>query len=131
MPIFKFNKLVRDKLRDEYARTNQKATYRELTLNDHKLELKNKIIEETKEIQIDKPVAEIADEIADIKQALDDFQNLCGITEEQVSIIKQKKYVKKGGFTSGNFVETLELDDDDKWVDYYRQSPDIFPEIKK
>lgn len=129
MPTFKLNKLVRDKLRDEYQRTNQKATYRELTLDDHKLELKNKIVEETKEIQLDKPVAEITDEIADIRQVLDDFMGLYGITEEQVTAAKQKKYIKKGGFAAGNFVETLELADDDKWVGYYRQSPDIFPEV--
>ena len=42
MPKFIFNKLVRDKLRQEYERMNQKAVYRRLTPDEHATELKRK-----------------------------------------------------------------------------------------
>ena len=130
MPKFKLDKLVRDNLRNIYESIGQKASYRKLTTDEHKSQLVRKIIEEVQEIQITDPVSDITDEIADIRQVLDDLMDLYGITEEQVEVTKQKTYNKKGGFIKGTFVETLELADDDEWVNYYRKRPDLFPEKK-
>jgi len=129
MPKFYLNKLVRDKLRDEYERIGQKAVCRVLSAPDHKQELIKKIIEETREIQTDGPKEEIVNEIADIEQVIDDLMALCGITEQQVADVVRAKLDKKGGFAAGHFVETLELSDGDEWVDYYRKRPEIFPEL--
>jgi predicted house-cleaning noncanonical NTP pyrophosphatase (MazG superfamily) len=129
MPEFEFNKLVRDKLRDEYALAGQEATYIELTPSEHKQKLIRKIIEEVLEIDINEPVEKITSEIGDIRQCLDDLTAICGATEEQVMDAKQAKYDKKGGFENGTFVKTLKLADGDEWVDYYRKRPDIFPEV--
>ena len=130
MPKFELNKLVRDKLPNEYERMGQKADYRELSADDNKRELIRKIIEETVEIKINDPVDKIIGEIADIRQATDDLMMAFDISEDQVKIVQQAKYDKKGGFKSGAFVKTLELADDDEWVKYYRERPDVFPEIK-
>jgi predicted house-cleaning noncanonical NTP pyrophosphatase (MazG superfamily) len=129
MPKFQLNKLVRDKFRDEYIRMGQKATCRDLSADEHKTQLIRKIIEETREIRITGAVSEIADELADIQQAVDDLAVLCDIEKEQILSAQRKKYDKKGGFTDGVYVETIELADDDEWVEYYRRYPDIFPEI--
>lgn len=129
MPKFKLNKLVRDKLHDEYERVGQKAVYRQLLQSELKQELLNKVVEEAREIQIDSSTNEITDEIADIRQVIDDLMSLYGITEGQILDAKQMKFRKKGGFINGRFVETLELSDGDKWVEYYRKQPDIFPEV--
>lgn len=129
MPKFYLNKLVRDKLRGEYERIGQKAVCRVLAPPDHKRELVNKIIEEAREIQIDSEASEIINEIADIQQVIEDLMILFDVTKEQVSVAKQNKYDKKGGFSAGHFVETLELADGDEWVDYYRKRPEVFPEV--
>lgn len=128
MPKFKLNKLVRDKLPVDYERTGQKATYRQLTPFEHKSELIRKIIEEASEINIYNSNEEIVGEIADIQQVLDDLAFVCGIDQGQINLIKQAKNDKKGGFKAGSFVDTLELADDDEWVQYYRKRPDVFPE---
>jgi len=130
MPKFKLDKLVRDNLRNIYASIGQKAKYRKLTLDGHKSQLVRKIIEEVQEIQISDPISDITDEIADIRQVLDDLMGLYGISELDVKTTQQKTYDKKGGFSEGTYVETLELAGDDKWVEYYRKRPDLFPEIK-
>lgn len=130
MPKFKLDKLVRDELKTIYANLGQKATYRKLTLEDHKKQLVRKITEEVNEIDVSSPNANITDEIADIRQVLDDLMNLCDITEEQVKSTQIKTFDKKGGFINGTYVETLELGDGDEWADYYRERPDLFPEIK-
>lgn len=128
MPKFELNKLVRDGLRDEYERTNQNPVFRELSIDELKTQLARKIIEEANEIRVNSRPDEVIDEAADIRQILDDIMAIYDITEEQVKLAQQKKYDKKGGFANGVFVETLELDDNDPWVGYYRRNPDIFPE---
>ena len=129
MPKFNLNKLVRDGFKSEYARSGQKAEYKELTIKNHKSELIRKIIEEALEIKITDSDDDLIKEIADIEQALDDFKKINGINDEQVQNAKQKKFDKIGGFTGATFVSTLELKNDDEWVNYYRSRPDIFPEV--
>jgi len=131
MPTFIFNKLVRDKLRDEYMRMNEKAEYRKLSRLEFSQELAHKIVEEVNEIPHEGTKAEITAELADAKQAMDDLMNLHDIKIEEVTEIQKKKFDKKGGFSEGNFVVSLELKDDDEWVEYYRKEPNIFIEVSE
>ena len=128
MPIFKLNKLVRDKLRDEYARIGQLAVYKDLTPDEYKLKLLEKIIEETREIKLDGPIDEITNEISDLRQVIDDLMAAYSISEEKLKFTMQLRKNLKGGFSAGVFVDTLELKDNDPWIDYYRERPDLFPE---
>lgn len=130
MPIFIFNKLVRDKLQDEYKRMGQKAVYRTLSKSELSAALANKMIEEIREIPEDGTKDDIASELADVRQAMDDLMHLHGITETDIQTLKQKKFDKKGGFAEGAFVESLELKDDDEWVEYYRKEPAVFLEVQ-
>lgn len=129
MPIFKLNKLVRDKLKDEYARLNEVATYRTLSGAEHAEALRKKIIEEANELPLTAAQDEIVGELADIQQVIDDLARHFSIPVEQIQSIKDKKFDKKGGFKGATFVETLELVEGDSWVEYYRASPDVFREI--
>lgn len=129
MPKFRLNKLVRDGFVEEYKKTNQKATYIKLSEEGHKTQLVSKIVEEALEIKLDRPKDEVAKEIADIEQAISDLMKVCNITPEQIEILKQEKFKKLGGFIGGNFVDTIEIADDDEWVKYYRSNPDVFPEV--
>lgn len=128
MPKFELNKLIRDGLRGEYEKTGQKATYIELSPEEHKRRLVSKLIEEIVEINFDDDKPKTIDEFGDVKQVFKDLMTLCGITDNQVESARQAKYDKKGGFEGGTYVTTLELADDDEWVEYYRKRPDIFPE---
>jgi len=129
MPTFKLNKLVRDKFRGIYEDMGQKPVYKKLSSIEHKTSLKNKIIEEVAELDVTDEQSRIIDEVADLRQILDDLTILCGITEDQVKLAQKAKFDKKGGFTDGVFVETIELNDGDEWVGYYRKDPDVFPEV--
>ncbi|MEI7689422.1 MAG: nucleoside triphosphate pyrophosphohydrolase [Candidatus Saccharibacteria bacterium] len=129
MPTFKLNKLVRDKLKGIYEGMDQKPTYKKLSDIDHKTSLRDKIIEEASELDVSDEQSRIIDEVADLRQILDDLVKLCDITEDQVKLAQKIKYDKKGGFIEGVFVDTIELADDDEWVEYYRKQPDITPEL--
>ena len=129
MPTFIFNKLIRDKLKAEYVKLDHKATYKKLSDTELFEALKQKIIEEAKEIPIDGSKEEIIGELADVQQVLDDIAIRTGITIEEIMNAKQKKFEKKGGFSEGLFVEKVELHSDDEWVAYYRRSPEKYEEI--
>ena len=130
MPTFIFNKLVRDKLRDEYERMGEKAVYRELTKQEFTAELANKMVEEIREIPIGGTKDEIISELADVRQAMDDLMDLHSVTESEIKKVQKQKFDKKGGFANAVFVESLELQDDDEWVAYYRAKPEVFLELQ-
>lgn len=129
MPKFELHKLVRDGLRKEYEIAGQKATYIELSPDEHKRHLARKVIEEVIEIPLDEKADNLGGGFADVQQAIDDLMVLYGVAKEQVETAQKAKYAKKGGFAGGTFVTTLELaDKDEEWIEYYRKRPDVFPE---
>lgn len=131
MPTFRFNKLVRDNFRQIYDDLGQVVKTRELTNLEFKKAIRDKIIEEARELPVrEHGDDEIASEIGDIQQAIDDLREVYDISAERVADAQAKKFVKKGGFTTGLYIETIELQDNDPWVEYYRNEPDKYPEIK-
>jgi predicted house-cleaning noncanonical NTP pyrophosphatase (MazG superfamily) len=127
MPRFYLQKLVRDKLKQDYAKLGQKAEYRTLSKEEYLHALKQKLIEELNEL--DPTDAEsVASESADVLQALEDLWEQHDLFTTDIEAKKREKFAKKGGFSGATFVEVLELTDDDEWVEYYRKEPAKFPE---
>ena len=128
MPRFRFAKLVRDNIVDQQIASGAKPNYRLLAPNEHKQELVNKIIEEAQELSAAEP-NEIAAEIADVQQAIDDLRALHGLTEKDVVDMQQQKNDKNGAFNKGIYVEDVEVAEGNKWTSYYRKNADRYPEI--
>jgi predicted house-cleaning noncanonical NTP pyrophosphatase (MazG superfamily) len=128
MPKFKFAKLVRDKIVDHQLASGAKPSFRSLSLDEHKQELINKIVEEAKEIALAKP-EETAAEIADVQQAIDDLKELHRLTDADIAKAQNEKNEKNGAFKKGLYVDYVEVDEDNQWVDYYRKNADRYPEI--
>jgi predicted house-cleaning noncanonical NTP pyrophosphatase (MazG superfamily) len=129
MPKFKYAKLVRDKIVDDQIASGAKPSFRKLNTHEHKEGLISRIIEEAKEATKASP-DELISEIADIQQAVDDLKLLCGIKDEDIVKVQEIKNGKKGTFKEGLFIDYVEADEDNKWIDYYRKNPDRFPEIE-
>lgn len=128
MPKFIFNKLVRDKIVDQQIASGASPEYYMLDLTEHAEALVAKIIEEAQEI----PVSdrdEAIKEIADVQQALDDLKTVLGLDDQEVSNAQAVKNERAGAFAKGIFVESVTVDEGDKWVDYYRKHADRYPEV--
>lgn len=125
---FKFDKLVRDKIVEKQIASGAKSHYRKLSPPEHKKELVKKIIEEVKEITYSAE-EELAGEIADVQQAIDDLTEKYGLTREDVSKAQQLKSNDNGAFKAGYFVDYVEVTEDNPWVDYYRKNSDRYPEV--
>ena len=128
MPIFKFSKLVRDKIVDQQIASGAKPNYRKLKPEDHKHELINKLIEEAHEVE-QSSSEEVVDEIADVQQIIDDLRALYNLSANDVAAAQKRKNEKNGEFTQGLYIESLEIDESDQWTSYYRKHPDRYPEI--
>lgn len=128
MPIFKFSKLVRDKVVDQQIASGAKPNYRKLEPEDHKRELINKLIEEAREVEQSSP-EEVINEIADVQQIIDDLRVLYNFTADDVAAAQKRKNEKNGAFAKGLYIESLEIDEADQWTSYYRKHPDRYPEI--
>lgn len=130
MPKFIFNKLIRDKILQLHKDAGHVIEYRHIGGTEFKEKLRLKLHEESDEVPI-RGVAdqEVIEELADVQQVLDDLKQAYELTDEQIQQAQTAKYEKKGGFTRGIFVESVELSESDQWVDYYRKSPEKYPEV--
>ena len=129
MPKFQFKKLVRDKILEHQLSSGAKVEHRLLDESEHKQELVKKIIEEAGEIA-NATGEELAEEIADVQQAIDDLIQKVGLTREEVLAAQIKKNEKNGSFSQGIYIEHGEVLETDPWLEHYRKNPDKYPEIK-
>lgn len=130
MPKFRLGKLVRDKIVDLQIASGQKPIYRVADKEEHKHLLAAKLAEEVSEALAANP-ERAAEELADAQQALDDLAELLDVSKETLIKEQQAKNGKNGGFKRGVYVDSLELSDDDPWLNYYRSDPRRFPEQRK
>lgn len=128
MPKFIFSKLVRDDIINQQIASGAKPEYRQLSNDERELELIEKVIEEVKELS-NADTNELAQEIGDVQQALDDLKLLYGLDDTTVREAQQKKNEQYGTFSKGLFVEHVELDEDHEWVAHFRENADRYPEI--
>jgi len=127
MPTFKFAKLVRDGIVDQQVASGATPHYRILTEDEHKTALVQKIQEEAQEI-LDAPLDQVAGEIADVQQAIDDLAEKYGLTPGDIKAAQEAKNKKNGSFKKGIYVERVDVDEQDPWTSYYRQHADRYPE---
>jgi predicted house-cleaning noncanonical NTP pyrophosphatase (MazG superfamily) len=125
---FKFEKLVRDKIAEQQITAGSKPNLRTLDREEHKKELVKKIFEEAGEILTAHP-EDTAGEIADVQQVLDDLKVLLGISDEEVAKAQEAKNKKNGSFKEGIYIESVEVNENDQWVAYYRKNSERYPEI--
>ncbi len=128
MPKFRLNKLVRDKIVDHQIASGATPKYHVLSDSDHKTALVHKIIEEARELLDAKPNDMLA-ELADVRQALDDLTEKYGFSAADVAQAAHAKNEKNGAFKKGHYIESVDLPEDDKWVEYYRRNAERYPEI--
>ncbi len=124
---FKLNKIVRDGVYDNMIKLGQKPVLRKLLKDELLKAPKAKILEEVGEFDAKKPKA--LEELGDILEVVEWQASLLGSSFEEIRQLQLKKRTKVGGFDKGIYIDTLTLDKDDKWADYYASDPKRFPEI--
>ncbi len=125
---FRLDKLVRDKLPDMMRELGQNPYVTTLHGIDHVRALIAKVAEELAEL--DPNDESFYKELSQVKQALMDLVALT-TADDEIEQLRLDDLEKRGGFSAGYFVATLQLQPDDPWVEYYRKEPKKYRERKQ
>jgi len=102
--IKKHNKLIRDRILEIIEANKEKSYFRILNKKEYIKEIKNKILEEAKELIEAKGKKEIINEIVDIQELVDVLILELGLTKLQIQKQQKVKNKKRGGFKKRLFL---------------------------
>jgi len=128
MRTFRLDKLVRDKIVESTETMGGSANHRILEGKELTEALMNKLDEEIVELKNGKGSS--LEKLADVREVIEAIAVNLGHTITDLHAIQYDKRRKIGGFTSGHFIETVSLPENNQWTDYYAADPDRFPEVK-
>lgn len=98
-----YRKLVRDKLPEIISATGGKYEIRKLSEAEFESELKQKLIEEAKELQ-NAPSHEVVDELADVLELVKQIAKLYKISFKDVTARQTARRQSRGGFAKRIFL---------------------------
>ena len=101
-----YNKLVRDKIPEIIKTKGEEPITRELSLEEYKLALENKLKEECQEVFLASGKERI-EEIADALEVLKALAKTEGATLEDVIAVADKKNTERGAFDKRIFLEKV------------------------
>lgn len=129
MPIFRFNKLIRDKIPELNRQQGIKTNVKQLTGQAKLDALLGKLLEEVEELKYAQG-EDKAKEIGDVRDVLDAIVAELQLSDEDIQRYRQERNDKAGGFANGQYVSTVVVPDDytGPWLEYFRSNPDRFPE---
>ncbi|MFD1417586.1 nucleoside triphosphate pyrophosphohydrolase [Companilactobacillus keshanensis] len=88
-------KLVRDKIPDI---VKEDAEFDILSNDEYRLSLRDKLVEEAKEVKIANSRANLVEELGDLEEVLRAILTDASITYEEMDSIRQSKIIQRGKF---------------------------------
>ena len=106
-----FNKLVRDKIPEIIKNNGEESIVRELSDDEYKVELYNKLLEEANEVIDSQDNESTIEELADVLEVLKSIAELNNRGLNDIIKKSNQKRLKRGGFEKRIFLEkTYSLD---------------------
>lgn len=102
--IYKYNKLVRDKIPQNIETLGKKCNYYVLNEEEYKKELDKKLLEEANEFIADHST----EEMADLMEVVEAIKNAHKLTTEEIEKVRLEKKSKKGGFEEQLYLVEVE-----------------------
>lgn len=125
---FIFNKLVRDKIHQMLFDEGCTVNNRELVGQELLAALKNKLIEEAYEVMHSKSIEDLKEELADLQEVISSIMSFNDINPEEVDKIRLDKNHKRGSFSRGIYVSSIEIDEKNPMAKYYTARTSQYPE---
>lgn len=130
MPTFRYAKLVRDNIPGWHTENGHTVKGRQLEGDELRAALIEKLHEEADEVSGAMSREELIEEIGDVQQIINDLLVAEGISRDALDAVIKQKTARKGGFQKGEYIDTVTIpDENDKWAQYCRQSPEKYPEV--
>ncbi len=94
----KYDKLVRDKIIEKIENTWWTTKHHIANNDEFEIKLKEKLVEEAKELNEAKTIDDIKNELADVLKVTQEIKKLYNISEDEIAHIMEEKDKKRGGF---------------------------------
>jgi predicted house-cleaning noncanonical NTP pyrophosphatase (MazG superfamily) len=91
--------------------------------------LKEKLLEEAKEVHDAITKDELVEELADLKEVMLAIMRQHQVQESEVEKKRIEKRMQKGGFDKGVFSKWIALQSTNHEIQYYLSKKDLYPEI--
>lgn len=111
--IYKYNKLVRDKIPQNIEALGKRCDYYVLNEEEYKKELDKKLLEEANEFIADHSTEEMAD-LIEVVEAIKKSHNL---KNEEIEKVRLEKKAKKGGFEEKLYLIEVEEENNNEIED--------------
>lgn len=98
LPMITYNKLIRDGVLKKIEDTWGTAKYHTASDEEFEIKVKEKLVEESTELQQATTREEIKNELSDVFKVGKEIMKLYAITEEELAEVMRKKDEKVGGF---------------------------------
>lgn len=127
---FKIEKLIRDKMLKILSDRGSVLHHKILEEDEYKKALKDKLIEEAKEVQESNSLDELIEELADSLEVIQSIAKSNGISMGQIEQVRLKKRDSKGGFDKGIYNYCIDIQDDDhEEIEYFTSRSQKYPEV--
>lgn len=126
---YKVDKLIRDKIPEILRKDNVVVSVRRMKKAEYINRLKDKLLEETKETLKTNTQNDLKEELADVLEVIHALIDAHGLSYQEIENIRFEKKDKKGGFEKRIYNAYVEMNRDNKAIDYYKSRSDDYPDI--
>jgi diadenosine tetraphosphate (Ap4A) HIT family hydrolase/predicted house-cleaning noncanonical NTP pyrophosphatase (MazG superfamily) len=126
---FKVDKLIRDKLPELMRSKGIVVHERVIESQEFISRLKEKLIEEAREVEQAETRDELAEELADVLEVVRTLAQENGISIDEIEKFRLNKREFKGGFDSRIYNPFIDIQEDSPAIAYYVSKANQYPEI--
>jgi predicted house-cleaning noncanonical NTP pyrophosphatase (MazG superfamily) len=127
---FKVDKLIRDKLPQIMRASGIQVFERAMEKDEYLKRLKDKLLEEAKEVIASGSEKEMREELADLLEVMLSLAKAYGMEFADIQQAAEQKRADKGGFDNRIYNAFVEIEAGNPSLGYYRARPDQYPEVK-
>lgn len=126
---FKMEKLVRDRI-PEIVKSDGIEVFQRILDDDEYIKcLKDKLLEESREVLAATNHEDVKEELADVLEVLIALGAEFNISLDEIEEARAKKRMDKGGFLRRIYNSHVEIDAANPKINYFLSQPDKYPEI--
>ena len=127
---FKVDKLIRDNIPDVLRLRGISVDERVMETDEYIQRLKEKLVEEGREVLTANSLSEIEEELADVMEVFRSLVSVLGVSFEEIEKKRIAKGEVSGRFERRIYCAKIEVAVSNSAIDYCASRPEEYPEIK-
>jgi len=126
---FKVEKLIRDHVPAIWRAKGIVVNERSMNQDEFIIRLKEKLLEEAKEVNASQNLEELTEELADMLEVIQSITKANGLSMQQIEQKRLEKLTTKGGFDRKIYSHSVDIEESNSAIAYYLEKSRQYPEI--